>query len=96
MSERVLPSSYGGVAAVAAPSPLCVSVKFRVCARRWVRTARSCGGMSRRLAEGADAGDVSADDEGLHGLGAFEGVNALDVRHVSHDMVFHEDSVAAQ
>src|SRR5580693_7658830 len=48
------------------------------------------------LRERADAGDGAAHDERLHGLGALEGVNGLQVHHVPHDLVVEQDTVAAE
>lgn len=35
------------------------------------------------LGECGDAGDVAFDNQGLHGLGAFVGVDDLDVAHIA-------------
>src|SRR6478609_1307966 len=61
---------------------------------RWSAAAGSRGPV--RSDEGADTGDVPSDDEGLDGLGALVGVDGLNVRHVSDDVVVEQDSVAAQ
>src|SRR6478735_10789451 len=46
--------------------------------------------------EGAAAGEVAADEQGLDGFGAFVGVDGFDVGHVLGDTVVEQDSVAAQ
>ena len=46
--------------------------------------------------EGADAGDVAADDQRLHGLGALVGVDDLDVALVADHVVLEQDAVAAE
>jgi hypothetical protein len=64
-----------------------------VCRPRAARAAiRPCVHSPRgprlwRSRKGSDAGDVPADDQGLHRLGAFERVNRLDIGHVADNVV---------
>jgi hypothetical protein len=51
---------------------------------------------SERLRERADPGDGAADDQRLHGLGALEGVDRLQVSQVPGDLAAEQDPVAAQ
>src|SRR6188472_1454628 len=51
---------------------------------------------AERLAERADAGDVSADEEGLDRLGALESVDGLDVHHVPDHVEVEQDAIAAE
>src|SRR6266704_5085401 len=50
----------------------------------------------RPSGERAGTGDVPADDEGLDGLGAFVGVDRLDVGHVPDHVEVKQDAVAAE
>src|SRR5215475_4614240 len=52
--------------------------------------------MARPSGEGTGTGDVPADDERLDGLGAFVGVNSLDVGHVTHHVEVQQDAIAAE
>src|SRR6516162_5039096 len=52
--------------------------------------------MAPSSGEGAGTGDVPAHDERLDGLGAFVGVDRLDVGHVPHDVEVQQDAVAAE
>ena len=64
--------------------------------RRGFGRAPGADENSPRLGEGADAGDVAADDQRLHRLGALVGVDDLDVAHVADDVVLEQDAVAAE
>src|SRR4051812_29375088 len=48
------------------------------------------------LLESGHAGDVTPDDQRLHRLGPFEGVDDLDVTHVADHVVLQQDPVAAE
>src|SRR5215831_20158908 len=52
--------------------------------------------MARPSGEGTGTGDVPADDERLDGLGAFVGVDRLDVGHMPHHVEVQQDAVAAE
>src|SRR6516164_9800596 len=52
--------------------------------------------MVRPSGESAGTGDVPADDECLDGLGAFVGVDRLNVGHVPHYVEVQEDAIAAE
>src|SRR5215471_7296064 len=51
--------------------------------------------MVRPSGESAGTGDVPADDERLDGLGAFVGVDRLNVGHVPHHVEVQQDAIAA-
>src|SRR5680860_23989 len=57
--------------------------------RSWVNSGISSG-------EGADAGNIAAHNQSLDVLGAFIGVDRLDVGHVPYHVVVEQDAVAAQ
>src|SRR5215218_7104111 len=48
------------------------------------------------LAEGGDAGDGAAEDEGVDLVGSFVGSYALQVAHVAHGRVVEGDAVATE
>src|SRR5690349_12694052 len=55
------------------------------------------GSVARRHGhEGVVAGDVAADDQRLHGVGALVRVDRLDVAQVPGDVVVEQDAVAAE
>src|SRR6266700_5657672 len=64
--------------------------------RRSAPTLTSTNRMVCWSGECADTGDVPADDEGLDGLGAFVGVDGLDVGHVPHHVEVKQDAVTAE
>ena len=53
-------------------------------------------GAARMSDEGAEAGDGLADDQVLHLIGAFVGVERLGIRKEPRDLVVGDDSVAAE
>src|SRR5690242_6765463 len=55
-------------------------------------TNRITGWSGQWSGEGADTGDVPADDERLDGLGSFVGVDRLDVGHVPDDVEVEQDA----
>src|SRR5262245_35118222 len=64
----------------------------KVMSVRLLRLPSSLGGASD---ERAEAGDRLADDQGLHLVGAFVGVDRFGVREVARHVVVDEDPVAA-
>src|SRR5438046_9441824 len=46
--------------------------------------------------EGTDTGDISSHDERLNSLGAFVGVQRLDVGHMPYDVKVEQDAVTAE
>src|SRR5690242_6099834 len=77
------------------PMPMSSS-RGRPSPRTAIRSRTPSTSTCRTSGEGADTGDVPADDEGLDGFGAFVGVDGLDVGHVPDDVEVEQDAVAAE
>src|SRR5262245_22135824 len=85
-------------------SPSAAKTRFRLllrwpCSKLLLKKGRASGGggalARRRSYEGAEPRDRLADDQGLHLVGAFVGVDCLGIREVARHIVVDQDAVAA-